>query len=360
MDTKISHFSKNFTPCVIGTRDTWIRSSVLYPTELMGHHAFKVCFFCTIHERTKPKCTKTRLIMSCTCVFCTSTPCDTLPVPILVVHPQQTFWVWMTSSTPMRLHITVTNHRHGGVYSKPLHSFLHAVQFVTNKVNVDLSTTHMLVKTMSGELVPIQDLDQCFQNRKVGPPSHIGDSCFCKRYIFREIMDTTETVPLAMAVPQGRRRAKKRTSGSVSPCSKKACTGTDGSDTMIARLLRPLCVADDDEYKEKRRSQGPVVEEDQRGEIDGGGRYHLLERGGSASHIRNILAVRPVWDEETVEELLRWGGRPQLHGVHNVFESKWFTRVRCTFVHPSGALVRDIWLPLSILKAKYPDETVHL
>ena len=301
--------------------------------------------------------------MSCTCVFCTSSPCDTLPMPILVVHPPQTFWVWMTSWTPMRLHITVTNHRHGGVYSKPLHSLLHAVQFVTKNVNVDLSTTHMFMKTIFGELVPVEDLDQCFQNQKATLPSHIGDSCFCERFTPEEIMDTTKTIPLAMAAPQARRRAKKRASNVEmvsSSRSKKTCIETDASGTLIARLLRPLCVTERDMNDNEVRRGQELNEEDEKDKETNDGEYDLLERGGSTSHIRNILTVRPTWDEETVEELLRWGARPQLHGVYNVFENRWFTRVRCTFVHPSGTMVPDIWLPLSILKAKYPDETAHL
>ena len=88
--------------------------------------------------------------------------------------------------------------------------------------------------------------------------------------------------------------------------------------------------------------------------------YNLLDSGGARAQIQEILLARPVWDEETVEEILRWGGKPKLHQVHNAYEGGLFTKVRCTFVHPSGALVENVWLPLSILKAEYGKQVAHL
>jgi hypothetical protein len=88
--------------------------------------------------------------------------------------------------------------------------------------------------------------------------------------------------------------------------------------------------------------------------------YNILDWGGARAQIQEILLARPVWDEETVEEILRWGGTPKLHQVHNAYEGGLFTKVRCTFVHPSGALVENVWLPLSILKAEYGKQVSHL
>ena len=88
--------------------------------------------------------------------------------------------------------------------------------------------------------------------------------------------------------------------------------------------------------------------------------YNLLDLGGAREQLQEILSARPQWDEETVEEILRWGGKPKLHKVHNTYDGGRFTKVRCTFVHPSGKLVEGVWLPLSILKAEYASRVSHL
>ena len=88
--------------------------------------------------------------------------------------------------------------------------------------------------------------------------------------------------------------------------------------------------------------------------------YPPSELGGSWEEVSEILACRPSWDEETVEELLRWGARPKLHRVFNSYEGPWYTRVRCSFVQPTGCLVENVWLPLSILKSEYASAVAHL
>lgn len=41
---------------------------------------------------------------------------------------------------------------------------------------------------------------------------------------------------------------------------------------------------------------------------------------GSVSHVVFVLKARPQWDQEAVEELLRWGATPPLHSVGRMIE----------------------------------------
>jgi len=82
--------------------------------------------------------------------------------------------------------------------------------------------------------------------------------------------------------------------------------------------------------------------------------------GGCPDKVRYIVESRDVWDEEVVEELIRWGARPELHSVGDTVQRRWFTSVDCTFVQPNGRLVPHVWLSLDYLKQDYPAHVAHL
>lgn len=77
--------------------------------------------------------------------------------------------------------------------------------------------------------------------------------------------------------------------------------------------------------------------------------------GGDPEHVAEILEARPEWDQEVVEELLRWGAKPRLLSVDGVMDGVHFRRVRCTFVQPSGRHVEHVWLPIGTVTIEYPE-----
>lgn len=82
--------------------------------------------------------------------------------------------------------------------------------------------------------------------------------------------------------------------------------------------------------------------------------------GGDPDHVAEILEARPEWDQETVEELLRWGAKPRLVRVARVVEHVHYKTACCVFVQPTGRTVENIWLPLGTLILEYPDHVRQL
>ena len=76
--------------------------------------------------------------------------------------------------------------------------------------------------------------------------------------------------------------------------------------------------------------------------------------GGDADEVARILEARPQWDQETVEELIRWGATPRLHKVAQIVQKPTHRMARCTFVQPDGRHVPDIWIPYGDLRVDYP------
>lgn len=87
--------------------------------------------------------------------------------------------------------------------------------------------------------------------------------------------------------------------------------------------------------------------------------YTVASMGGDAERVRFIVDARPVWDQETVEELMRWGATPRLVRVHQVRETG-HRIARCTFAQPDGRFVENVWLPLGDLRLDYPEHVRHL
>jgi hypothetical protein len=306
--------------------------------------------------------------MYCSCIFCTSEPCDTLPVPVLIVHPNRllSFWVWMTSLHPMKLYITVKDN-HNGVYPKPLKSLEEAIRYASKLFNIEVSASdipkaRIVVKSTSASsgFECVTNLDQSFRGPRAIMPPNIGESCLCKSGSFQTSSSFT-LMPRRSTKAPAKAQTKRAPDSSSNRPSKKTC-----QEGMIAKFMSPSNVSNANTshspVQDVETSAFPDVEMNDASSPskEEGIPYNLLQLGGSQGQINEILAARPTWDEETVEELLRWGARPKLHRVHNVYEGGQFTRVRCTFVHPTGKLVENVWLPLSILKAEYAREISHL
>jgi len=86
--------------------------------------------------------------------------------------------------------------------------------------------------------------------------------------------------------------------------------------------------------------------------------------GGCISTILPILALyRFGWNQGTIDQLLRQGARPTLTTIHEERE-RWVDddgyhylarQYKCTFQHPSGALLTDIWTPVSLMAVLYTE-----
>ena len=78
-------------------------------------------------------------------------------------------------------------------------------------------------------------------------------------------------------------------------------------------------------------------------------------------YIQNTMAQKP-WNVEIVQQLIRWGHFPKLAEVHTVMQSspRAIPMVQCTFHDDDGKCVPNIWIPLGILRRKYPEETKNV
>ena len=81
--------------------------------------------------------------------------------------------------------------------------------------------------------------------------------------------------------------------------------------------------------------------------------------GGDAARVAAIVEARTEWDQEVIEELLRWGAKPRLVRVKRVLDIK-YPSACCDFVQPDGREVHNVWLPLGVLLVEYPEHARHV
>lgn len=98
------------------------------------------------------------------------------------------------------------------------------------------------------------------------------------------------------------------------------------------------------------RPVSPMLVEE---EASGSAAYELRSIGGSEQDVMEAHAARPEWDQEVVEEILRHGAVPPLKEVRSVVERPQYREAECIFILPSGAETQPIFLPMSIVIAKY-------
>jgi len=75
--------------------------------------------------------------------------------------------------------------------------------------------------------------------------------------------------------------------------------------------------------------------------------------GGILDNVQEILAENPTWNREMILELLQEGATPKLYSVQgvaqNLSEGNNFREATCTFQHPSGYLVPNVKIPVSLM-----------
>jgi hypothetical protein len=72
-----------------------------------------------------------------------------------------------------------------------------------------------------------------------------------------------------------------------------------------------------------------------------------------ADEYRRIADLNPTWDEEMIEELIRWGGPPPLHSIGRERERGPCVEWNCTFVDHRGRLVPNVWMGKGWMAARY-------
>lgn len=275
--------------------------------------------------------------MPCACPYCTSTPARSLPVVALVLTNEFSFWVWVESYAPMRAFIYVRD-EDGEVVAKPVQNLGAAARLVAREMfhtrlrPSDESTMEVYVRTVHGEerLFAMLQKRLAPARRSTEPPQ--GLDCICTR----------------QASPMRRKRPLD------APLSPPAPPLREGGGTPPRRRTLAAPVSDAMQISPDGSSNVPLSGPPPSTEV-----YDFLSRGGDREELANIMQLRPRWDQETVEDLLRWGGRPKLQ-CRELIRGRQKDEVRCSVWHPNGSVVDDIFLPLSLLRAEFASETRHL
>ena len=275
--------------------------------------------------------------MPCACPYCTSSPARSLPVVAKVLTNEFSFWVWVDSCSPMRALIFVRG-EDGKVIAKPVQNLDVAARLVAREVfhtrlrPSDESTMEVYVRTAHGEERLFAALQKRLSTtrRKTEPPE--GFDCICTRQASpvhrKRPLHAAPVPPRAPPLREGGTTPSRR--ASVAPVSEAMQISPNGSPNGSP--------------------PGPPPSTDA---------YDLLSRGGDREELANIMQLRPRWDQETVEEVLRWGGRPKLE-CHELIRGRQKDEVRCTVWHPGGSVVDNIFLPWPVLRAEFASETRHL
>jgi len=103
---------------------------------------------------------------------------------------------------------------------------------------------------------------------------------------------------------------------------------------------------------EPQRPPSPMMVERAAGDV-----YDLRSIGGNFYDIQEAHAARRAWDTDVVLEILRNGGHPPLLRINEVIQRQHFREAQCVFVQPSGAPTEPVYVPMSLLRCEYPEET---
>lgn len=258
----------------------------------------------------------------CACEFHARAPCAQLPVPVLF-RPRElehSFWLWCMSLNPV-LVIAVVRDAAQRPRPRPFRGFFEACTFVCKHYNLPIATDEIValskagwVKARDGAQIPL--LESGLRQAVSLPtlPEECGQSALC--YGWRS---TTH-----FCMPPNHRAAQKKNKrpkhGSVAPPLSPSHSGCE-------EVMR---------------------------------KYPVTELGGHEDEVARILATFPTWNAEVIEELLHWGATPRLVAVNHTYRHGEATRAVCTFAQPDGRLVRNVVVPLGVLKLEYPTQTEHL
>lgn len=301
----------------------------------------------------------------CTCPFCHADPrsrTSSFPFPVLVHHQRVAFPAWLTkrrasTTVSVRFFLPPTGS------TKPLpfgsSSVAQAIQKVLGQVftetisDEELSRYRLFARTPRGTRVEEVDSAslECSFDRDCDVSSDRMHqfAAFCKSYPIR-------TLP----PPSSSRRSNVSSSSRPPPLPPSRSLLPPPSPPSS-----PMDVACSPSSR-PRSDDAPSSPQPAQKKLSTPARkraYPLSDLGGGHPETaREVAELREEWDEEIVKDLLDLGALPPLYeitGKSRIRGSAYHTvkDVQCTFVHPSGALVPDVWIDVGtlVLFDKYAD-----
>ena len=312
---------------------------------------------------------------ACACVYCASPPGSTLPACVKLTHPDRSiaFWVWVTAADRDRFRLFKEHH---GRY-KQYKSFDGAIRDECQRRGRAVHDPTVVegfareLKLGDGTLAKWDDVwFGLFSGASaVDPPSQI-DTCECVEGVdgaagvAGDAVTTMAELGLERVCPGRSGASRASTSTQRRSVRTKRARTTVHADPEAGAAVSSRAVLVDRE----RPPPSPSDEDEaDRMQVSGPASYSLQELGGSRAQVDFVLANRPEWDQEAVDELIRWGARPKLHRVYRTFPGPHKTDVECVFVQPSGRLTDQlrgvphrILQPLAWLRMRYPEQVSHL
>lgn len=300
----------------------------------------------------------------CECAFCRSSSTTDLPVYVRLTHPEKKFAFWVLVCNFDNL--TIFKLENDNV-SKSLNTFGHAVRNEYKRLGMSIPPHGEVdafvkeIKSTDGTLKAYDDVAyELFSGKRPSPfPSrsiHQTLTCACRR----DVVEMSAWV--APAVPRLNSREKpgngstqrskrpKRTVHATAPGGSSSNGGAVVCHGFRERQIPPSSPLREDDLME----QSPTP-------------YPEAELGGSTEEVQYILRARPEWDQEAVNELMRWGALPRLFKVGRTFQNHSKLDVECVFVQPSGRLTdtfkgkgQTILQPLFWIRRNYADQVSHL
>lgn len=264
---------------------------------------------------TARACGEMRPAVKCSCEFHTRDASNRLPVPVLF-QPKElrdSFWLWLMSRTPMRVVAILADAAHTP-HPRQFRGFLEAVTFVCQYYNLSVSKEELKELSMSGSVRVSRDgsLQKVTDAMLVDErypllPEDFGQSAICFGW-----KETSHHL-----MPPVARKHPRRAAPDLSPSRRRE------------RSSRELS-------------------------------YPVETLGGQNEEVQRVVTMWPTWNAEVVHELLYWGAKPLLVEVNHTYRDRDVTRAVCTFAQPDGRLVRNVTVPVGVLKLEYPAHTGHL
>lgn len=269
----------------------------------------------------------------CDCPFCATTPCaTTLPLPVrLVLGEGDAHWAWLTamSKTGYELAVATPTGR------RRTASLLEATRLVC------------------GDSQPMQCEPKGLALKWRAHLCGVGDVPFSRlrSYVHGKVCAPAVDPSATSRCVAGRVAPPPSHSATSSVVPLEAATAPP--EPLAASPLAPLAPPSRAEASPQLPDTPPQAS------TSGVSAGVLASLGGDASKVAFILERRPTWDQETVDELLRWGAKPRMLKVEHVLQRRHFRVAECTFVHPDGRLVDDVWIPYGLVRRVYPDQAAR-
>ena len=308
----------------------------------------------------------------CECPFCTRPPTTELPVCVRLTHPQKDFAFWVMVCNFDKLSIFMLD-ANGGTDAK---TFTNAITKEYKRLGIQVPDRSVLlafskeIKMSDGTL---KDYDHVahgiFSGKLPCTYPHFEDQNLTSRCdrdagisSVEEMMATTPAPPPAPA-PSVLKKKKPPPSRSNNRSKRPLHTVHIGSEgpTVVRHAPPPP----DRGVPPRSPPRSPPRENDPM-EICGTP-YPASDLGGDPENVAFILDSRPEWDQEAVDELIRWGAKLPLLSVGKTFPRRHRVDVECVFLQPSGRTTQTfkgapqtILQPLQWLRYAHSERVSHL